>query len=54
MFDRIFGVMLYLYPAAFRQRYREEALQFYRDRLRDEAGLPLRIRLCFSSSQRSK
>jgi hypothetical protein len=39
--------MLHLYPADFREKYRDEALQLYRDRLHDETGTFLRLRLYF-------
>lgn len=45
MSDRIFAVLLRLYPASFREKYRDEALQLYRDRLRDETGAFRKIRL---------
>jgi hypothetical protein len=45
MSERIYACLLRLYPAAFRTKYRDEALQLYRDRLRDEAGLLQRCRL---------
>jgi retinol-binding protein 3 len=47
MSEEIFAFLLRLYPAAFREKYREEALQLYRDRLHDETGTFLRTRLCF-------
>jgi len=47
MSEKICACLLRLYPAAFRNKYREEALQFYRDRLRDEPGLLHRCRLYF-------
>ncbi len=45
MSEEIFAFLLLLYPAAFREKYREEALQLYRDRLQDETGTFLRARL---------
>jgi hypothetical protein len=47
MSEKIYACLLRLYPAAFRSKYREEALQLYRDRLRDEPGLFSRCRLNF-------
>jgi hypothetical protein len=47
MSEEIFAFLLRLYPAAFREKYRDEALQLYRDRLRDEIGTFLRARLFF-------
>ena len=41
----IFACLLRLYPAKFRQRYRDEALQLLHDRLREERGLLPRLRL---------
>lgn len=43
--ERIYGWLLRLYPSAFREKYREEALQLYRDRVRDETGVYLKARL---------
>ncbi len=45
MSDEIFAFLLRLYPAAFREKYRDEALQLYRDRLHDETSTFLRARL---------
>lgn len=45
MSERLFVCLLRLYPSAFREKYRMEALQLYRDRLRDESGRLRRIRL---------
>ena len=39
MSEKIYTCLLRLYPPAFRNKYREEALQLYRDRLRDEIGM---------------
>ncbi|HEX5413150.1 MAG TPA: S41 family peptidase [Terriglobia bacterium] len=47
MFEKICACLLRLYPSAFRARYEEEALQLYRDRLRDETGMFQRCRLYF-------
>lgn len=46
MSEKICACLLLLYPSAFRSKYHEEALQLYRDRLRDEAGMFRRCRLC--------
>jgi hypothetical protein len=45
MSDHIFSFLLRLYPSSFREKYREEALHLYRDRLRDETGSLKRVRL---------
>lgn len=45
MSDRILACLLRLYPPSFREKYREEALQLYRDRLRDETGALKKTRL---------
>lgn len=45
MSERVFALLVRLYPAAFRRKYRDEALQLYRDRLRDERGLVRKMRL---------
>lgn len=47
MSEKIFSLLLRLYPAAFRTRYSEESLQLIRDRLRDETGFLARLRLAF-------
>ena len=47
MSEKIYAYLLRLYPSAFRNKYQEEALQLYRDRLRDEPGLFHRCRLYF-------
>jgi hypothetical protein len=47
MSEKIFFLLLRLYPARFRARYGEESLQLLRDRLHDETGLWARIRLGF-------
>ncbi len=43
MSEKIFTLLLRLYPAAFRTRYSEESLQLIRDRLRDETGFLARL-----------
>lgn len=47
MSDRLFALLLRLYPPHFREKYRDEALQLYRDRLRDEAGPIRKARLYY-------
>ena len=47
MSEKIYACLLRCYPSAFRRRYQEEALQLYRDRLRDERGMVYRCRLYF-------
>ncbi len=41
----LYGWLLRLYPAAFREQYGDEALALFRDRYRDERGLMARTRL---------
>ena len=45
MSERLYALLLRLYPAAFRKEYGEAALQLFRDRLRDERGVLPRLRL---------
>jgi hypothetical protein len=45
MSEKIYACLLRLYPAKFRQAYGEDALQLFRDRLRDETGVVGRTRL---------
>lgn len=45
MSEKLYALLLHLYPARFRQNYGEEALQLFRDRCRDEQGLFPRLRL---------
>ena len=45
MFERVCVLLLRLYPAGFRRAYERDALQFLRDRARDERGFILRARL---------
>jgi hypothetical protein len=45
MFEKIFALLLRFYPAQFRQRYGAESMQLLRDRIRDERGVRLRLRL---------
>jgi hypothetical protein len=47
MSEKIFSWLLRLYPAHFRQTYKEEALQLFRDRAREERGFGPRLRLWF-------
>jgi Peptidase family S41 len=47
MSERVFALLLRLYPAHFRAHYREEYLQLIRDRSRDETGTWQKIRLWF-------
>ena len=44
MSEKIYAWLLRLYPASFRERYGEEALQLFRDRARDERGFVPRLR----------
>ncbi len=45
MSEKIFAVLLRLYPSGFRETYGDEALQLFRDRERDEVGLFAKVRL---------
>jgi hypothetical protein len=45
MSEKIFRLLLRLYPSRFRQEYGDEALQLFRDRARDETGMWPSIRL---------
>jgi hypothetical protein len=45
MSEKVFAWLVRLYPAPFRRKYEQEALQLYRDRLRDEHGPRVRMRL---------
>jgi len=45
MSEKIYALLLRLYPAHFRKAYAEEALQLFRDRARDESGFFPTLRL---------
>ena len=45
MSEKIYACLLRLYPAKFRRTHGEDALQLFRDRLRDETGFFRRLRL---------
>jgi hypothetical protein len=45
MSERIYAYLLRLYPSRFREEYKEEAIQLYRDLYRHETGLLRRARL---------
>lgn len=47
MSEKIYACLLCLYPAAFRKAHGEDALQLFRDRLREETGCFRRTRLWF-------
>ena len=47
MSEKLYTLLLRLYPAAFRREYGDAALQLFRDRLRDERGFLPRLRLWF-------
>ncbi len=47
MSDKIYALLLRLFPSHFRKAYGEEALQLFRDRTRDEKGFFPRLRLWF-------
>jgi hypothetical protein len=47
MSEKMYAWLLRLYPAAFRERYGEEAVQLFRDRVRDEQAFLPRLRLWF-------
>ncbi len=45
MSEKIYALLLRLYPSCFRKTYRSEALQLFRDRARDEKGFFRSLRL---------
>jgi hypothetical protein len=45
MSENIYACLLRLFPSHFREDYGDEALQLFRDRVRDEKGFFLRVRL---------
>jgi hypothetical protein len=45
MSEKIYVLLLGLYPSQFREAYGDEAIQLFRDRLRDERGFLSRVRL---------
>ncbi|HTX41015.1 MAG TPA: hypothetical protein VMD25_04250 [Acidobacteriaceae bacterium] len=45
MSEKLYALLLRLYPARFRAHYGDEALQVFRDRMRDERGPGARVRL---------
>jgi hypothetical protein len=47
MSEKLFALLLRLYPARFRDEYADEAMQLFHDRLRDERGALPRLRLWF-------
>jgi Peptidase family S41 len=47
MSEKIYAYLLRLYPASFRDTYGKDALQLFRDRLREETGFLRRTRLWF-------
>src|SRR5258708_8618538 len=47
MSEKIYACLLRLYPATFRQAHGDDALQLFRDRVRDETGFFRRTRLWF-------
>jgi uncharacterized protein (TIGR03435 family) len=47
MSEKLFRLLLRLYPPRFRDSYGDEALQLFRDRLRDESGPSAALRLWF-------
>lgn len=47
MSEKLYALLLRLYPAHFRNEYGAEALQLFRDRARDEIGFFARLRLWF-------
>ncbi len=47
MSEKLFALLLRLYPAHFRSEYGEDAMQLFHDRLRDERGFLPRLRLWF-------
>src|ERR1700684_2222762 len=47
MSEKIYALLLCLFPSHFRKEYRDDALQLFRDRARDEKGFTPRLRLWF-------
>lgn len=47
MSEKVFRLLLYLYPSRFRREYGDEALQLFRDRTRDETGVWPSVQLWF-------
>ena len=47
MSEKLYALLLRLYPARFRRNWEEDALQLFRDRLQDERGTFRRLRLWF-------
>lgn len=47
MSEKLYALLLRLYPAHFRRNWEEDALQLFRDRLGDERGAFRRLRLWF-------
>jgi hypothetical protein len=47
MSEKVFRLLLYLYPSRFRREYGDEALQLFRDRMRDETGVSPSVRLWY-------
>jgi hypothetical protein len=45
MSEKVYALLLRLFPSRFREAYRDEALQLFRDRARDERGFLPRLRL---------
>jgi hypothetical protein len=45
MSERLYQLLLQLYPVRFRKEYSEEAMRLFRDRLREETGFFQRLRL---------
>jgi hypothetical protein len=43
--EKLYALLLRLYPARFRRQYGEEAMRVFRERLRDERGVTARLRL---------
>jgi hypothetical protein len=47
MSEKIYALLLRLFPSHFRREYGQESLQLFRDRARDESGFASRLRLWF-------
>src|SRR6185437_1737414 len=45
MSEKLYSLLLRLFPSEFRQRFGEESIQLFRDRFREEKGFWLRLRL---------
>ncbi len=53
MSEKIYALLLLLYPSRFREEYSEEALQLFRDCAHDEKGLVPKLRLWLKMLKRA-